>query len=176
MSLIHFKKKDNIPVSRKNSLSVPMTDFKTEMDQLVDRFFHNSFLDSKKWTDDFEHPLGDFLPCVDLSENENKIIVRAEDPGMSADDIDISVSGNVLTIRGEKKESTEEEHEDFYHCERRFGTFTRSIELPSTADLDSISASQDDGVLTVEVKKLPTAQPKKIDVKMPKREFVGSDI
>ena len=94
--------------------------------------------------------------------------------GMSADDIDISVSGNVLTIRGEKKESVEEEREDFFHCERRFGTFTRSIELPSTADLDSISASQNDGVLTVEVQKLPTAQPKKIDVKIPKRELAGS--
>lgn len=175
MDLMHFKKKNSVPVSRKASLAAPVSDFRSEMERLFDRFFQDSILDTREWADEFEKPLGDFIPNVDLSENNDKIIIRAEAPGISSDDIDISISGNVLTIRGEKKESKREERENFYHCERRFGSFTRSIELPSTADLDSINASQDDGVLTVEVQKLPTALPKKIDVKIPKRSLSGSN-
>jgi HSP20 family protein len=174
MNLIHFKKKNSIPVHRKDALSLPVNGLKAEMDRLFDRFFHNSLLDSDGWAEEFEQPLGNFLPKVDLSDNIDKVVIRAEAPGISPEDIDISISGNVLTIRGEKKESTEEEREDFYHCERRFGTFTRSIELPSTADLDSIEATQNDGVLTVEVQKLPMAHPKRIEVKSPKRELTSS--
>lgn len=173
MNIIPFKKKNSIPVSHETSLTHPTSDFRSEMNRVFDRFFHNPLLETTDWADDFDRPLREFMPTMDLSENDNQITIRAEAPGMSPDDIDISVSGNVLTIRGEKKESTHEEGEDFYHCERRFGSFTRSVELPTTADLDSITAEQSDGVLTLGVKKLTTAHPKKIDVKIPKRELAG---
>ena len=82
--------------------------------------------------------------------------------------------GNVLTIHGEKKETSEDRRDDYYYRERRFGSFTRSVELPSTADVDDVIAEQANGVLTVRVPKVPTAKAKKIDVKSTRRILAGA--
>jgi HSP20 family protein len=164
MSLIPWRKKQSIPVTRESTLA-PLSEFRTEMDRLFDRYFRGSWLTPSRWADEFDWHTRDFMPSVDVAENDKEITVRAELPGLEADDVDISVSGNTLTIHGEKKESIEDKRDDYYHCERRFGAFTRSIELPVTADVDEIDAELTNGVLTVCVKKLETARTKKVEVK-----------
>lgn len=166
MNLIPWRKKNEIPVSRETTLSAPISEFRNDMDRLFERFFHGGWARPASWAaEDFAWKTREFMPSVDVAESDSKITIRAEVPGMDPKDFDLNVSGNVLTIHGEKKETTEDKGDDYYHCERCFGAFTRSIELPATADLDDIEAEQCNGVLTVCVKKLPTAKSKRIDVK-----------
>jgi HSP20 family protein len=83
----------------------------------------------------------------------------------NAKDLDISLAGNVLTIRGEKKNEKSEEKENYYYCERQFGSFVRSFTLPSDVKEDGIEATYKDGVLHVNIPKSETAKQKKIEVK-----------
>lgn len=166
MNVIPWRKKNNIPVARESALTAPISQFRGEMDRLFERYFHGWWPQPANWAaEDFEWNAREFMPSVDVAESDKQITIRAEVPGLEPKDIDLHVSGNVLTIHGEKRASTEDKGDDFYHCERCFGSFTRSVELPATADLDHIDAEQTNGVLTVSVKKLPTARSKKIDVK-----------
>jgi HSP20 family protein len=84
---------------------------------------------------------------------------------VAAKDVDVSISGNTLTISGEKEESSKEEGKDYFVTERRYGSFRRSIELPEGIDPERITAHQDNGVLTVKIARLKTATPKHIPVK-----------
>lgn len=126
-----------------------------EMDGLFNRFF------------DWDPQAGDrgWMPALDLAEREDALVVKAELPGMSKDDIDISVQGNVLTISGEKKDSTEEKKDEYYHVERRHGYFRRDITLSSEVDAEKIEATYHDGVLTVTLPKSEQAKPRRIEVK-----------
>ena len=109
-----------------------------------------------------------FLPNIDIVEEDDEILVTAEVPGIDPDDLDIRVSGDELSIHGEKRESSESTDGGRHHCERRYGMFTRRIELPNTADLDSVEAEQREGVLTIRVKKHPETTSRHIDVRNPK--------
>ena len=173
MSLIPWKRGQNIQVSRESALGTPISEFRAEMDRLLSRCFGGTSFEPARWFEEAGWSTREFVPSIDVVENDKQITIRAEVPGMDPKDVDVNVSGNVLTIHGQKKESTEDKGADYYHCERRFGSFTRSLELPATADLDNVSAEQSNGVLTICVKKLPTAQAKKISVKAPKREMAG---
>ncbi|HOF19453.1 MAG TPA: Hsp20/alpha crystallin family protein [Phycisphaerae bacterium] len=126
------------------------------MSDLLDRFFG-----------DFGWPTerGAWAPALDVAERDDAIIVRAELPGMKADDIDLQVQGNTLTIRGEKKESHEDKGENYHHVERRWGSFQRVIPLPESVDADHIDAKYADGVLQVTLPKTERAKPRKITVK-----------
>jgi HSP20 family protein len=92
-------------------------------------------------------------PSLDLSESEKEITVRAEIPGVDPENIDIAVSGNVLTISGEKKEEYEERSQSVFRAERRFGSFRRSVALPDFVDTEHVSADYDKGVLTIHLAK-----------------------
>lgn len=133
---------------------------RSDLDRIVDRMLRSP------WPEDASgQPFaGTWLPSVDISETENEIVLRAEVPGINPDDIDITVSGDRLIISGEKSEEREEKEEHYYHCERRFGSFERSIELPSTADLEKVSADHANGVLTIHVPKHETAKPKRVQI------------
>jgi HSP20 family protein len=97
----------------------------------------------------------DFVPSLDLNETEKEILVRIEVPGMNEKDIDISLSKDMLTISGEKKEELEENDKGIYRSERRFGSFSRSIRLPENLiDSEKVEASYRDGVLSVRLPKL----------------------
>lgn len=175
MNLIPWRRTQGLPAGRESTFSAPLAEFRSEMDRLFDRFFRRGPLaEASDWFEDTGSPIQELMPRIDLAENDRHITIRAEIPGLDPDDIDINVSGNVLTIHGEKKESSEDRRDDFYYRERRFGSFTRSVELPSTADLDDVVAEQSNGVLTVRVKRVPTAKVKKIDVKSTKRTFAGA--
>lgn len=105
-----------------------------------------------------------WVPSLDVSEGEDEITVQAEIPGVSAEDFDISVIDDVLSISGEKKGESEEKGDNFYRKERRFGSFHRSVTLPDAVDTDNISAEYDRGVLTVRLAKVEKVLPKKIQV------------
>ena len=102
---------------------------------------------------------------MDIFEKGDKLVVKAEVPGMKEDDIHVSVEGDTLTIRGEKKTESEVKNEDYYRCERSYGSFFRSAALPSTVDASKIEADYEDGVLEVTLPKKPEVKTKKVAVK-----------
>jgi HSP20 family protein len=110
-----------------------------------------------------------WMPAVDVFEKEDRFIVKAELPGMKEEDIDISVVGDTLSIKGEKKTETEVKEEDYYRCERSYGSFYRSIPIPSNVDANKIEASFDDGVLELVLPKSAKIKPKKIAVSTKKK-------
>jgi HSP20 family protein len=106
-----------------------------------------------------------FVPAVDVEEEKDAIVVRAELPGLKAEDVKIDLDKNVLTLSGERRLDKAREKEGFRRIERRYGSFARSFALPETVDGDNIDASLTDGVLTVRIPKRPNAVPRKIAVK-----------
>jgi HSP20 family protein len=109
-----------------------------------------------------------FVPAVDVYEDEKKVVLKLEVPGIAEKDLDVSVENNVLTVKGERKFSAEEKEENFHRIERRYGSFYRAFTLPSTVDTETIDAKYDAGVLRLELKKKPEAQPKQIKVSVGK--------
>ncbi|MBS4015394.1 MAG: Hsp20/alpha crystallin family protein, partial [Candidatus Latescibacteria bacterium] len=90
------------------------------------------------------------------------IIVRAEVPGVDKKNMTISISEDELTIKGEVKREHEVTEKDYYHCERTYGSFSRTIVLPTTVDKDKSKASYKDGILEITLPKTETAKPKEI--------------
>jgi HSP20 family protein len=109
---------------------------------------------------------GAWRPSVDVYQAEDKIVVKADLPGVTKEDIDVSVVDNFLTIKGERKHETEVKEEDVHRVERSYGTFERSFELPGTVEAGKIEATYKDGVLEVTLPKKPEAKPKQIAVKV----------
>ncbi|WP_436714437.1 Hsp20/alpha crystallin family protein [Roseiconus lacunae] len=108
---------------------------------------------------------GAMAPTLDVSETDNEVDVKMDLPGMKPEEIDIQVHQNVLTIRGERSEETEEKDRTYHRVERRSGSFARSVSLPSAIDEDNVDANYKDGVLIIKMPKTKEAQAKKIAVK-----------
>jgi HSP20 family protein len=161
MNLIPWRSKQAQRREKNGRSPTAIEQFRSEMDRLFERFFRDP------WgaAEDALAPMTGWGPSVDVSETDADITVRAEIPGVDAKDLQVSITGDVLTLAGEKQESSERESENYYHSERRFGAFRRSIALPAGADPDKIDAEYRDGVLTVRIGKTPAAAPKKIAVK-----------
>jgi HSP20 family protein len=146
MTLVHFNKRNKNGLARLHN----------EMDDLFDSFFRGldrPFAGYKAW------------PAIDVAEEENEIVVRAEFPGCKADDIDISVYGNTLTISGEKKHEEEKKEKGYDHVESTYGSFRREIALPTDVDQSKIDAVCKDGVLSITLPKAATAKAVKVKVK-----------
>jgi HSP20 family protein len=105
-----------------------------------------------------------FTPAVDIYEDDKKVVLKLEVPGVEEKDLDISVENHTLTVKGERKLEKEEKQENFHRVERRYGSFFRAFTLPTTVDTESVAASYSAGVLKLELKKKPEAQPKQIKV------------
>lgn len=145
----------------------PMTavdSLRSEMDRLFDRWMGISSRD----LGDFFAPSAGFGPSMDIAETDDEITIEAELPGMDPKDLNVSITGQTLTIAGEKKESSEKKERDFVRTERRFGSFKRRIELPAEVDADNVKAEFKDGVLTLLLKKTASAAPHRIKVSSPK--------
>jgi HSP20 family protein len=159
--------KKNIVPSEKKSVPVkreeyhPFSLLRQEMNTLFDNFLSGFELEP------FKGRFGAFSPSIDVKESEKDISVTAELPGIDDKDIDVSLTRDSLTLKGEKKEEKEEKGKDFYRMERSFGTFTRTIPLPSEIDTDKVKAEFKKGVLTVTLPKTAKAikEKKKISVK-----------
>jgi HSP20 family protein len=120
-----------------------------DMNRLFDDFFKGFGLAPEEAGTD-----GTFAPQVDMIENDTSIQVSTELPGLDENDIEISVTRDSLTIKGEKKEEREHKDEQTYYMERSFGTFTRTIPIPKNVDLEKAEASFKKGVLSVTLPKL----------------------
>lgn len=105
-----------------------------------------------------------FVPPVDVYEDEHGITLKMEVPGVDEKDIDVRVENNVLTVTGERRFEKEEKQENFQRVERRYGSFTRSFTLPNTVDTDNVQANYDKGVLNIHLTKRAEARPKQIKV------------
>lgn len=110
---------------------------------------------------------GDWIPPVDIYENEKgEIVIKAELPGMTKEEIDLRVENNTLTIRGERKRQAEVKEEQYHRVERTYGSFTRSFSLPGTVDSARVSADYKDGLLTVSLPLKEEAKPRQIQVRV----------
>jgi HSP20 family protein len=111
-----------------------------------------------------------WLPAIEVFEKEDKFVVKADLPGMKQEDIGVSVVGDTLTLKGERKSETEVKEEDYHCCERSYGSFSRLISLPSNVDAKKIEASYEDGVLEIILPKAPEIKPKKVTITTKKKE------
>jgi HSP20 family protein len=110
-----------------------------------------------------------WAPSIEVVEKEDKFLVKAELPGVKEEDINISIIGNTLTIEGEKETGSEIEKKGYYYSETSYGSFSRSITIPSTVDAEKIEANCDKGVLEITLPKTPELKPKKITIATKKK-------
>jgi len=124
----------------------------------------------------FEAPLAEFArgaqllsgwtPALDVFEDKDNVIVKAELPGMKKDEIEVSLHDGTLSISGERKSENKFEHAEVYRAERFVGRFQRSVSLPTPVASDKVSAQYKDGILTITLPKTEEAKPKHIEVKV----------
>jgi HSP20 family protein len=136
-----------------------MVSLRDALDRLFERNLVQPFRD---WPERMESGRA---VSIDVYESNGNLVVNAELPGLKPEDVDISLSDNRLTIRGEFQTEDEGERVDGYYRERRYGKFERSLALPTSIDTDAIDAEFADGVLTVTLPKPEEARPKKIPIK-----------
>jgi HSP20 family protein len=143
----------------------PFAEFHKEMNRLFDNFSDNMFSLSPMRKSLPE--ISAAYPKMDVSETDKEFKISAELPGMDEKDIDVSVSNEVLTIKGEKKAEKEEKKPNYYRMERSYGTFQRSIPLPIEVEKDKVQASFKKGVLNIILPKSEKAvkESKKIEIK-----------
>ena len=135
-----------------------LSPFRKEMDKFWDRYlgdtpFGRTFAET--WS-----------PLVDISETKDDFVVKAELPGLEAKDVNVSISGDILTVKGEKKAEEEEKDEHYHRIERYSGSFQRVFHLPSGVKADKVKATFDKGVLKVTLPKVEEAKKKEIEVKI----------
>jgi HSP20 family protein len=137
---------------------VGLSQMRRQLDRLFEDFFTNGGVAAARaWA-----------PELDVAETPEAIVVKAELPGIDPKEVEISVSGETLSIRGEKKEEKEEKGKTWHRVERSYGSFLRSIDLPAPVDAERISAEAKDGVLTVTLPKTEKARARRIEVKTEK--------
>ena len=138
-----------------------------EFSQLQDRF-NRAFTDAygpRGARDESLLTAGSWVPAVDIYQNGGEqIVLKAELPDMTREEIDITLDDNTLTIKGEKKVDTEVKEENFHRIERRYGEFSRSFSLPPTVDATKVSAEYKNGVLTVRLPLREEVRPRQIKV------------
>jgi len=140
--------------------SDPFSAFRREMDRLFDDFIGGGDWMMRPWStwDPLpREPVGDLMPRVDVREDADKLVITAELPGLTHEDIDLELRDEALFLKGEKRSGDSYENETIRVSERRYGSFSRSVRLPEGCDFDQIQATVEKGVLTVTVPKVPEA-------------------
>lgn len=155
------KEKTPAPVSR------PLGPLE-ELDRMVDRFFDREWMRPWRW----ERPLWGRLaaleprlPKVDVIDRDKEVVVRAEIPGIERKDLDVSVTDNTVTIKGQSSRESEEEDGEYYRCEISRGAFARTVALPSDVDADKVQANFNEGILEITLPKIKEARRRKVEVK-----------
>lgn len=137
----------------------PFREFATLQDRM-NRLFRESYTGGQ----DESLTTSTFAPAVDVYEDEHKVNLKIEVPGIDEKDIDVRVENNTLTVHGERKIEKEEKEENYRRVERQYGSFTRTFTLPQTVDTDHVSANYDKFVLKITLPKKAEAKPKQIKV------------
>jgi HSP20 family protein len=131
--------------------------FQEEMNRMFNEFFRSGGEEAgwglRTWT-----------PPVDIYETDDALVLKAELPGVSKDDVSLEIHNNTLILRGERKHEAEVKEENYHRVERAYGTFQRSFVLPTMVDQEKVQATYHDGILELRLPKLETAQPKRIAI------------
>lgn len=143
------------PSTRPTSPWSELRQLREQMDRILSSAFGGS---------GSEREVAEWSPAVDITERDDALLLTAELPGLSRDDIEVELENNVLTIRGEKKQEHEETKAERYVYERRYGSFARSFTLPRTVDASGIRARFDNGVLTITMPKSEETKGQRIDI------------
>ncbi len=138
----------------------PFREFATLQDR-INRVFRDSYGGAGQ---DDSLATSSFAPAVDVYEDEHKVTLKIEVPGIDEKDIDVRVENNTLTVHGERKIEKEEKEENYRRVERQYGSFTRTFTLPQTVDTEKVEATYDKGVLKIALPKKAEAKPKQIKV------------
>lgn len=154
MSLVRWN-----PV-RELAFSNDILGMQKEINNMFDRFFRGGTLEDR------EFGPSAWMPAVDLVEKGDAFIANVELPGVSKDDVKITLQENILTIRGEKREEKETKDSNYHRLERNYGSFQRSFSLPSMVKADAVEAAYNDGILTITLPKAEEAKRKQIEVKV----------
>jgi HSP20 family protein len=148
-SLIPWREKSQAVATRDDTAD-PFVAFRREVDRMFDDFFSGFGGRSLRPLAGWQHS---FAPTVDVAETDKEVVITAEMPGLDEKDFEVSLSGDLLTLKGEKKAEHEQKNGDAYYMERRFGSFARSIRLPFEVKDENVEARYDKGILTVRLPK-----------------------
>ena len=130
--------------------------FQHEMNRMFDQFFRGGNGEEAK--------VSTWQPSVDIYETDDALVIKAELPGVSKDDVSIDVHQNTLTLRGQRKHEAEVKDEHYHRVERSYGSFQRSFTLPTTVDAEKAEASFKDGVLELRLPRLESAKPRQVAI------------
>jgi HSP20 family protein len=148
-----------MPARRERGWMDPWSRFSEEIDRMFDELWHPSIFRRGRMT-------RTWTPQIDVLEKEGNLVVRADLPGISRDDLEVEVTGNMLTLRGERRHEEEQQDEGYYRAERSYGSFVRSIPLPEGVETDDVKASFNEGVLEIRipVPRQVTAQSRRVQI------------
>jgi HSP20 family protein len=152
-SLIPWRDKTQVD-AHSDTYADPFTSFRREVDRMFDDFFRSAGQGLQPWSAGW-HAMA---PRIDISDSDKELVITAEMPGLDEKDFEVTLAGDLLTIKGEKKTENEDRNGNAYYVERRFGSFSRSVRLPFEAGDEQVEANYDRGVLTVRVPKPAEAQ------------------
>jgi HSP20 family protein len=152
---------------RETRRDLPIDRFRDEMNRTFDRVWRD--FDRDPWSalatlPDTLGTMSDW-PAIDMAEDDKAVTLRVDVPGLDLKDVDVEVSGNLLTIRGQREDEWSDNRKGVYRRERRSGSFVRSVTLPNYVEPDKIEASYDKGILTVMVPKAAGKGPMRVEVK-----------
>lgn len=139
----------------------PLNETRALQNRIHRLFDHDVFPSS--WFDD-ELTMGNWKPAVDIYDNDDNIVIKAELPGVESKDVEVEVKDRVLTLKGERCHEKEVKEENYHRKEMAFGKFQRSFTLPGDIDADKIKADFKDGILKIDIPKPEENKPKKISV------------
>lgn len=140
-----------------------LASMRNDMDRMMERFFEEPFFaNAPTWS---QRNGGAWNLALDVAEDADHYTVKASVPGINPDDIEITLTDNVLTIRGETKAENEAKETNWHVRERRYGSFMRSVTLPAPVEADKVEATNEHGVLTLRLPKAEAVKPKKIAIK-----------
>ena len=154
MPLVHWRPRHEL------GFPSDIFDMQKEINRMFDTFWRGGTLADRTFYE------GEFSPAVDIAEEDVQYLVKVDLPGVSKDDVKITMEGNLLTISGEKKEQKETKKSNYHSLERNYGSFSRSFTLPTTVQGDKVEAEYKDGVLNITLPKAEEAKRKQIEVKV----------
>ncbi len=135
-----------------------LASFQEEMNRMFNQFFRGGNGEEAGWG------LRTWTPPVDIYETDDALVLKAELPGVSKDDVSLEIHNNTLILRGERKHEAEVKEENYHRVERAYGTFQRSFVLPTMVDQEKVQATYHDGILELRLPKAEAAKPKRIAI------------